>query len=142
MLTYSEQMKMLVFGYGYTASHISSRLRREGHEVVATVRTRAKANALDQAGITARVYSSERADAQIAEDITSSDAILISVPPSENGDPVLRSFAGQFAQARNLRWVGYLSTVGVYGDHAGKWVDEKTPTMPETGRLLNRVAAE
>ena len=67
--------------------------------------------------------------AQIVEDIRSSDAILISVPPNEHGDPVLRSFAGQIAQAQNLRWLGYLSTVGVYGDHAGNWVDEKTPTM-------------
>jgi uncharacterized protein YbjT (DUF2867 family) len=53
MLTYDEQMKMLVFGFGYTASHISSRLRRKGYEIVATVRARAKADELDQAGITA-----------------------------------------------------------------------------------------
>jgi nucleoside-diphosphate-sugar epimerase len=142
MLTYNQQMKMLVFGFGYTASHVSSLLRRKRYEVAATVRTRAKADELDQAGITARVYSSDHADAQIVEDIRSSDAILISVPPNENGDPVLRSFAGQIAQAQNLRWLGYLSTVGVYGDHAGNWVDEKTPTTTENGRLLDRTTAE
>ena len=133
---------MLVFGFGYTASHISSLLRRKGSEVVATVRTRAKADDLDQAGIIARVFSFDHADAQIVEDIRSSDAILISVPPSEHGDPVIRSFAGQIAQAHNLRWVGYLSTVGVYGDHAGDWVDENTPTVTENGRLLDRTTAE
>jgi nucleoside-diphosphate-sugar epimerase len=142
MLTYNGQMKMLVFGFGYTASHISSLLRRKGYEFVATVRTRAKAHNVNQAGVTARVYSSNHADAQIVEDIRSSDAILMSVPPNEHGDPVLRSFAGQIAQAGNLRWVGYLSTVGVYGDHAGNWVDEKTPTMTENGRLLDRTTAE
>jgi len=142
MLTYNEQMKMLVFGFGYTASHISSLLRRKGYEFVATVRTRAKAHNVNQAGVTARVYSSNHADAQIVEDIRSSDAILMSVPPNEHGDPVLRSFASQIAQAGNLRWVGYLSTVGVYGDHAGNWVDEKTPTMTENGRLLDRTTAE
>lgn len=142
MLTYNEQMKMLVFGFGYTASHISSLLRRKGYAFVATVRTRAKADNVNQPGVTARVYSSNHADAQIVEDIRSSDAILMSVPPNEHGDPVVRSFAGQIAQAGNLRWVGYLSTVGVYGDHAGNWVDEKTPTMTENGRLLNRTTAE
>ena len=142
MLTYDEQMKMLVFGFGYTASHISSRLRRKGYEIVATVRARAKADELDQAGITARVFSSDHTDAQIAEDIRSSDAVLISVPPSEYGDPVLRSFARQIAQAQGPRWLGYLSTVGVYGDHAGNWVDEKTPTMPENSRLRDRITAE
>lgn len=131
-------MKILVFGFGYTASHIP----RERHEIVATVRTRAKADELGHTGITARVFSSDHADAEIAEDIGSSDAILSSVPPSENGDPVLVSFAGQIAHATNLRWVGYLSTVGVYGDHAGNWVDEKTPTTPDNGRLLDRVTAE
>jgi nucleoside-diphosphate-sugar epimerase len=41
-----------------------------------------------------------------------------------------------------LQWVGYLSTVGVYGDHQGGWVDEDTALTPATARGLARVAAE
>ena len=44
--------------------------------------------------------------------------------------------------ASNLDWMGYLSTTGVYGDHKGGWVDEKTPLAPSTKRGKLRVEAE
>jgi nucleoside-diphosphate-sugar epimerase len=117
-------------------------LQVSGAQVTATVRSRAKADGLAQAGITARVLSPEHTDAQLAEDIAASDAILVSVPPGESGDPVLASFAAPIAAAPNLRWIGYLSTVGVYGDHAGGWVDETTPTTSGEARLRTRATAE
>jgi nucleoside-diphosphate-sugar epimerase len=135
-------MNLLVFGLGFSASHVAQRLQVSGAQVTATVRSRAKADGLAQAGITARLFSAEHADAQIMEDIAASDAILVSIPPGESGDPVLASFAAAIAAAPNLRWVGYLSTVGVYGDHAGNWVDETTPTAPGKGRSRLRTAAE
>ena len=135
-------MKLLVFGLGFSARHVAQRLQIAGAHVTATVRSRAKADGLAQAGITARVFSPDHVDAQIADDVAASDAILISVPPGESGDPVLASFAAPIAAAPNLRWVGYLSTVGVYGDHAGNWVDETTPTTPGKGRSRIRTGAE
>jgi nucleoside-diphosphate-sugar epimerase len=135
-------MKLLVFGLGFSALHVAQHLQLSGAQVTATVRSRAKADRLAQAGITARVFSPEHTDAEIAQDIADSDAILVSVPPGETGDPVLASFAGRIAAAPNLRWVGYLSTVGVYGDHAGGWVDETTPVGAGKPRSQNRVTAE
>lgn len=134
-------MKLLVFGLGFSALHAAQRLQLSGAQVTATVRSRAKADGLAQAGITARVFSPEHADAEIADDIAASDAILVSVPPGESGDPVLASFADRITAAPK-RWIGYLSTVGVYGDHGGGWVDETTPTMPGKGRSRLRTAAE
>ncbi|GAB6999080.1 SDR family oxidoreductase [Bradyrhizobium sp. 17-4] len=142
MLKYSARMKVLVFGLGYSALHISYALQRAGCEVTATVRSRAKAIGLIQARIAARVFSSDHIDEQIAEDVRSSDAVLVSVPPGECGDPVLESFSGYIAEASKLRWVGYLSTVAVYGDQAGGWVDERTATEPGKGRSRLRVHAE
>jgi nucleoside-diphosphate-sugar epimerase len=135
-------MKLLVFGLGYSALHISQRLQASGARVTGTVRSLAKAEGLTQVGITARVFSPDHADAEIAQDIADSDAILVSVPPGESSDPVLASFAGRIAAAPKLRWVGYLSTVGVYGDHAGGWVDETTPLGAGKQRSQNRVTAE
>ena len=142
ILNYRAFMKLLVFGLGFSARHVAQRLQIAGAHVTATVRSRAKADGLAQAGITARVFSPDHVDAQIADDIAASDAILISVPPGESGDPVLASFAAPIAAAPNLRWVGYLSTVGVYGDHAGNWVDETTPTTPGKGRSRLRTTTE
>ena len=56
---------------------------------------------------------------------------------------MLRAHGAQIAAAApHLQWVGYLSTVGVYGDHQGGWVDEDTALTPATARGLARVAAE
>jgi nucleoside-diphosphate-sugar epimerase len=103
---------------------------------------RAKAAALTGEGVSVRVFSSEHTDSEIADDIRSADAILVSIPPGEHGDPVLASFAAWIAAAPKLRWLGYLSTVGVYGDHAGNWVDEKTPPAPRNERSQFRATAE
>ena len=131
-------MKLLVFGLGFSALHAAQRLQLSGAQVTATVRSRAKADSLSPSGITARIFSSEHTDVEIADDIAASDAILVSVPPGEAGDPVLRTCAPLLRD----RWLGYLSTTGVYGDHGGGWVDETTPTAPGKGRSRLRTLAE
>src|SRR3546814_11336485 len=51
--------------------------------------------------------------------------ILLSIPPDDEGDPALASHGGDIVRLAGptLRWVGYLSTTGVYGDRGGAWVD-------------------
>jgi nucleoside-diphosphate-sugar epimerase len=68
--------------------------------------------------------------------------ILISIPPKEDGDFVYKSFRNQIKQLPNLRWIGYLSTTGVYGDHHGDWVDENSPINPQNPFAKNRAIAE
>ncbi len=41
-----------------------------------------------------------------------------------------------------LQWIGYLSTVGVYGNHDGAWVDETAQCRPVSKRSVMRVKAE
>ena len=135
-------MKLFVFGCGYSALHISQRLRSAGAEVTATVRSRSKAEILTQSGILSRVFSPDECDAEIASDIRASDELLISIPPDRSGDPVLATFNEAITEAPKLRWVGYLSTVGVYGDHAGRWIDETTPVSPGQERSRIRAAVE
>ena len=57
-------------------------------------------------------------------DLVGARALLVSIPPDGNGEPVLARFSEAIARAPGLSWIGYLSTVGVYGDHGGNWVDE------------------
>ncbi len=69
--------------------------------------------------------------------------VLISAAPDAEGDPVLNGAADALrAIAPKLKWLGYLSTTGVYGDHGGGWVDEQTPLNPATARGRMRVQAE
>ncbi len=57
-------------------------------------------------------------------------------------DPVLLAWRQSLDEARGLRWLGYLSTTGVYGDRGGGWVDERTPPAPGQPRSRRRLAAE
>ena len=79
---------------------------------------------------------------EVKRAIAEADAALVSIPQTENGDPVLAAFGNALTDAKRLRSVVYLSTVGVYGDHAGAWVDEETPPRPKMARSRERLAAE
>ncbi len=68
--------------------------------------------------------------------------LLITAAPEPAGDPVLAAHAGAIAAAPALRWIGYLSTPGVYGDRGGDWVDEDTQPAPAPGRSRHRLEAE
>ncbi|KJC35380.1 epimerase [Bradyrhizobium sp. LTSP885] len=135
-------MKLLIFGFGYSAQAIAERLRGSGTEIAATVRTQAKADLLARSGIRTRLLSDAQQDPAIADEIIASDAILVSIRPDQGGDRVLAAVGEAIAAAPQLRWIGYLSTVGVYGDHAGGWVDETTPVAPREGRSRIRAEAE
>ncbi|MGA9868937.1 MAG: SDR family NAD(P)-dependent oxidoreductase [Acetobacteraceae bacterium] len=69
--------------------------------------------------------------------------LLITAPPGPQGDPLLAQCGlDAIAAAPALRWIGYLSTTGVYGDRDGAWVDETTPPAPSSERARRRIAAE
>jgi nucleoside-diphosphate-sugar epimerase len=111
------------------------------------VRTREKAAPIAAAGIgghkvEAFVFDGTSAAPEASAAVMDANALLISVPPLESGDPVLAQFAETVAGAPHLRTIVYLSTVGVYGDHAGAWVDEETAATPVSPRSRERLEAE
>jgi nucleoside-diphosphate-sugar epimerase len=68
--------------------------------------------------------------------------VLSTVPPDDDGDPILQRYDAALNAAPGLRWLGYLSTTGVYGDRGGDWVDEATEPAPMSPRAARRVEAE
>ena len=129
--------KALILGHGYTAGFLTPLLRAGGWQVAGT--TRADPGRVRAAGASPLLWPGE--DGAIREAIAGADAILISAGPDQRGDPALADFAADFARARP-RWLGYLSTTGVYGDRNGGWVDEDSALTPTTRRGRDRVAAE
>jgi nucleoside-diphosphate-sugar epimerase len=87
-------------------------------------------------------YKGDGPSAEVRSLLAGTTHVLISIPPDLEGDPVLRDFADDIAALPDLAWIGYLSTVGVYGDAKGAWVDEASPTRPLTERSLRRAEAE
>ena len=127
----------LVLGHGYTAGFLTPRLRAEGWQVTGT--TRDAPDRVRAAGATPLLWPGDGDGLRAA--IAGADAILISAGPDQGGDPVLAAFAQDIAQA-HPRWLGYLSTTGVYGDRNGGWVDEGSELAPSTRRGRDRVVAE
>ncbi len=126
---------LLSLGHGYSARALGRRLLAQGWRVIGTTRTAEGARALAAEGVEPRIWPGE--DLPFAE----ATHLLSSIAPGPAGDPVLAAHRDAIAAAR-FDWVGYLSTVGVYGDHGGDWVDEETPLTPATARGRARVAAE
>lgn len=130
-------MRLLVLGHGYSAGFLTRLLVPRGWAVTGT--TRDDPARVADAGATPLRWPGD--EPAIRAEIARADAILISAGPDAEGDPALRDFADALAAAP-ARWLGYLSTTGVYGDHQGGWVDETTPLTPATRRGQQRVAAE
>ena len=133
------QPHLFCFGLGYSALTLAPRLQAQGWRVSGTTRTPEATERLRALGITVHLF--DRTQALDPATFADASHILSSVPPDEAGDPVLDG-CGRALAAATPRWVGYLSTTGVYGDRGGDWVDEDAALQPVGTRGRRRVAAE
>lgn len=135
-------MNLFVFGLGFSARHFAERERARFNAVRATVTEPERARSLAaETGFTLRAFGPEADDPRIAEDLADTDVLLISAPPGRDGDTVLARYRDTIAKSR-IGWIGYLSTIGVYGDQGGAWIDETTPATPKSARSRDRLAVE
>lgn len=130
--------RLFCFGFGFSAEALANRLKPKGWRTAGTARVPDKVNALTARGVEAFAFPL----ADPPEALRGTTHVLVSTPPGENGDPAFRYASDLARLTPRPAWLGYLSTTGVYGDHAGGWVDETTPEAPATERGRRRLAAE
>jgi nucleoside-diphosphate-sugar epimerase len=130
------QRTLFCFGLGYSAGFLSRRLAGQGWEITGTSREAATAP------FALQLFERAHPLADVPQQLADTTHLLISIPPDEAGCPVFDAHGTAIAALRQLRWIGYLSSTNVYGDQAGGWVDEATPTEPSGERGRRRVAAE
>jgi nucleoside-diphosphate-sugar epimerase len=137
------RVSLFIFGLGYSAMHYVT-TRAAGKYVAGTVRTRDKAQQIDAShtNVEALVFDTPAIDATIEQRLASATRLLISIPPSDSADLVLAHFAEAVASAPRLERIVYLSTIGVYGDAHGAWIDEDESTEPNSARNRARALAE
>ncbi len=128
---------LLSLGHGYSASALARVLIPQGWQIIGTTREAQGVARLRAQGVEAVLWPGESLTPALAR----ATHILSSIAPGPMGDPVLAHHTAEIAASR-AKWVGYLSTTGVYGDHAGGWVDENTALAPGTDRGRQRVVAE
>ncbi|WP_028745346.1 SDR family oxidoreductase [Rhizobium mesoamericanum] len=136
-------MEVTIFGCGYSGKAIAKTFIADGVRVSGTTRTDDKAAALRAQGINAFLFDGETLGNDLRLAMRDTTHLVQSIAPRENGDPLIGLTRGRFREMMpNLQWIGYLSTVGVYGDHKGNWVTEDTPCTPVSGRSKERLEAE
>jgi nucleoside-diphosphate-sugar epimerase len=135
-------MNLLILGLGYAAGFFAREARARGWQVTGTVRSAEKAARLGRDGIGALVFDGLTVSPALAAAVAEADAVMVSVQPTEDSDPALNCLSAELAAAPRLGWIGYLSTIGVYGDQGGAWIDESTPPAPGNARTRQRVVIE
>ena len=129
----TETPSLVICGLGYTGTAVALTAHAAGFRVSGTTRDPARRQTQGDWAIDWDATGPA---------IAGATHLLITAGPEEAGDPVLARYRPQVEAATGLRWIGYLSTTGVYGDRGGGWVDEDTPPAPGSARTRRRVAAE
>ena len=133
-------MKLFVHGFGYSAGVLADRLLPQGWQVFGTSRSFDGRARLAARGIAPVDPADPTA---LGSALAGSDALLLSAAPGPDGCPGHHDLA-PLLETGTVRpdWVGYLSTTGVYGDHGGRWVFERTPVAPLSSEAVRRAEAE
>lgn len=130
-----------LYGFGFTARAIASRLSAEGWRVRATTRSSEQAETIAALGYAPVLADPANAadHAALQDAARASDALVFSAPPGDQGDPFLPALS---SLDLGDTWLGYLSTTGVYGDRQGGWAFEYEAATPGQARSIRRAEAE
>jgi nucleoside-diphosphate-sugar epimerase len=134
--------RLFCFGLGYSAQVLAERLARKDWQIAGTARDAANIERLTAKGYEVTRFTGAPGNRDIQRLLQGTTHLLHSIPPGADGDPVLAHYRDEIAGLKSLQWIGYLSTVGVYGDQGGRWVDETIAPKPNSERTEARVEAE
>lgn len=149
-------MRLLVFGCGYSALRAAIALQSDAASIIGTSRTETSFQRLEDASVIPAVFNGTSITQSLSDFLRQSTHLLVSIAPQPSSPAPVPTAAEQFAgevdpvlkclpaglELPNLRWIGYLSTVGVYGDWQGQWVDEGVECQPRSDRSRLRLQAE
>ena len=117
-------MNLVILGYGYSAAAIAREIRPMLATLHVTARSAEKVARLRGEGLDALAFDGTALSPTLANALGKATHLVISAPPGVAGDPLLNAPGFGDLALPVLKRIAYLSTVGVYGDHGGGWVDE------------------
>ncbi|MBO6724639.1 MAG: SDR family oxidoreductase [Rhizobiaceae bacterium] len=136
-------MRWLMIGAGYSAQTFARLIAGEVEAISGTTRGTDKFGALEAAGIAPLQFDGTTIPQALLREMAQATHLLHAAAPGNGADPFLNLIEGPLAETMpKLQWVGYLSTVGVYGNHDGAWVDEESACLATSKRGIARIDAE
>jgi nucleoside-diphosphate-sugar epimerase len=138
-------MGVFFFGMGYSSLATARAIHKNVDPdipVSGTTRTLDTAEELADTAYRMHLFDGQSPGRTLGEDLKRATHVILSIPPDERGDPALNLHRETLDAAPDLKWIGYFSTVGVYGDFGGEWIDETAPTRPVNARSKMRVEVE
>jgi nucleoside-diphosphate-sugar epimerase len=137
-------MNVFFFGMGYSSLATARAMHGVDADIpiAGTTRSRETIEEFADASYRMHVFDGQSPGKTLGEDLQRATHVILSIPPDERGDPALDLHRDTLDAATGLKWLAYFSTVGVYGDFGGEWVDEQAPTRPVNPRSMLRVKVE
>jgi nucleoside-diphosphate-sugar epimerase len=135
-------MNLFCFGLGYSAQHFIKAYGDRFETIAGTARSHYAVERLGDPRVAGYMFDAERADPDIPGALTKADVLIISIPPDASLDPALAKFGRVLAQLPQRLKIVYLSTIGIYGDRQGEWLDETRVPAPKLPRSIARLRAE
>jgi len=138
-----KDMNIFCFGFGQVARNFIKKLSVEKYNINLSTTSRSVSSKETFEGINYNSYlfNSEKFDQNLVAKLKESDHILVSIPPENQEDLVVKNFS-KFIESSKVKWITYLSATSVYGDHKGEWVNENSKTNPISNNGVARLKAE
>jgi len=138
-----KDINIFCFGFGQVAKNFIKKLSIEKYNINLSITSRSESSKETFEGINFNSYlfNSEKFDKNIVVKLKEADHILVSIPPENQEDLVVKNFS-KFIESSKVKWITYLSATSVYGDHNGEWVDENSKTNPTSNNGVARLKAE
>ena len=138
-----ENINIFCFGFGQVAKSLIRKLYSEKYSFNLTTTTRQNTckKKFEKIQYKCLQFDGDNFDIDIIEELKKATHILVSTPP-EAEDYIIKNFSKYLENNNSLKWFGYLSSTGVYGNHDGAWVNEATFTDPTSERGKKRLKAE
>jgi nucleoside-diphosphate-sugar epimerase len=138
---------LICLGFGYSAQHYVALHGKRFDRIVGTTRSEDNAKALGAQrfgnnAVEVLVFDGATASPALAGALAEASVLLDSISPDQGVDPVLARLRDAVAAAPRLESIVYLSTIAVYGNHEGEWIDETTALTPSLTRARDRIEAE
>jgi len=138
-----KDINIFCFGFGQVAKNFIKKLSIEKYNINLSTTTRNNSSKEIYNNITYNSYlfNSKKFDKNLVGKLKEADHILVSIPPENQKDIVVKNFS-KFLENRKLKWITYLSSTSVYGDHKGDWVTENSETKTTSLKGRARLEAE